>query len=148
MKKFKFELEQVLEYRDFEKQEAEAELAKALADEAEINRNIQFIAEQYINLKAKMKGSLNFDDVIAQNRHINLLDYQKEELLKQLAQAKIVTEQKRKVLQECMKKTTALEKMKDIQYQEYKKAVSDAEKKQIEDLAAIKSFAENIAAKE
>lgn len=148
MKKFKFELEQVLEYRDFEKQEAEAELAKALADEAEINRNIQLIAEQYINLKAKMKGSLNFDDVIAQNRHINLLDYQKEELLKQLAQAKIVTEQKRKVLQECMKKTTALEKMKDIQYQEYKKAVSDAEKKQIEDLAAIKSFAENIAAKE
>lgn len=148
MKKFKFELEQVLEYRDFEKQEAEAELAKALADEAEINRNIQLIAEQYINLKAKMKGSLNFDDVIAQNRHINLLDYQKEELLKQLAQAKIVTEQKRKVLQECMKKTTALEKMKDIQYQEYKKEISDAEKKQIEDLAAIKSFAENIAAKE
>ena len=114
MKKFKFELTQVLEFRNFEKQQAEGELAKAIAVETQIKDQLQIIAAQYNDLKNRMKGSLNFDDVLAQNNYTKLLDYQKEELLKQLAEAKLVTEEKRKVLQECMKKATALEKMKEI----------------------------------
>ena len=65
-----------------------------------------------------------------------------EELLKQLAEAKLVTEEKRKVLQQCMKKTTALEKMKEIQFEEYKAALSMEEKQQLENLASIKTFAD------
>lgn len=142
MKKFKFELAQVLEFRNFEKQQAEGELAKAIAVETQIKDQLQIIAAQYNDLKNKMKGSLNFDDVLAQNNYTKLLDYQKEELLKQLAEAKLVTEEKRKVLQECMKKTTALEKMKEIQFEEYKTALSMEEKQQLENLASIKTFAD------
>ena len=122
MKKFTFELEKVLEYRNFEKQQAESELAKALAVETEINENLKLIAQNYAALKAQMKGSLNFQDVVAQSQYNNLLEYQKEELLKQLAEAKLVTEQKRDVLRECMKKTTALEKLKEKQLAEWKQA--------------------------
>ena len=122
MKKFTFELEKVLEYRNFEKQQAEGELAKALAVETEINENLKLIAQNYAALKAQMKGSLNFQDVVAQSQYNNLLEYQKEELLKQLAEAKLVTEQKRDVLRECMKKTTALEKLKEKQLAEWKQA--------------------------
>lgn len=142
MKKFKFELAQVLEFRNFEKQQAEGELAKAIAVETQIKDQLQIIALQYNDLKSKMKGSLNFDDILAQSNYTKLLDYQKEELLKQLAEAKLVTEQKRKVLQECMKKTTALEKMKEIQFEEYKAALSMEEKQQLENLASIKTFAD------
>ena len=142
MKKFKFELAQVLEFRNFEKQQAEGELAKAIAVETQIKDQLQIIAAQYNDLKNRMKGSLNFDDVLAQNNYTKLLDYQKEELLKQLAEAKLVTEEKRKVLQECMKKTTALEKMKEIQFEEYKAALSMEEKQQLENLASIKTFAD------
>lgn len=142
MKKFKFELAQVLEFRNFEKQQAEGELAKAIAVETQIKDQLQIIAAQYNDLKNRMKGSLNFDDVLAQNNYTKLLDYQKEELLKQLAEAKLVTEEKRKVLQECMKKTTALEKMKEIQFEEYKTALSMEEKQQLENLASIKTFAD------
>ncbi|MCI6810457.1 MAG: flagellar export protein FliJ [Spirochaetia bacterium] len=142
MKKFKFELAQVLEFRNFEKQQAEGELAKAIAVETQIKDQLQIIAAQYNDLKNIMKGSLNFDDVLAQNNYTKLLDYQKEELLKQLAEAKLVTEEKRKVLQECMKKTTALEKMKEIQFEEYKTALSMEEKQQLENLASIKTFAD------
>ena len=106
MKKFTFELEQVLEYRNFEKQQAEGELAKAIAVETQINENLKKIAENYAAVKAQMKGSLNFQDMMAHDQYNKLLEYQKEELLKQLAQAKLVTEQKRAVLRECMKKTT------------------------------------------
>ena len=122
-KKFVFELQKVLEFRDFEKQQAEGELAKALAVETEINDNLKKIAQNYAAVKAQMKGSLNFQDVVAQSQYNNLLKYQKEELLKQLAQAKLVTEQKREVLRECMKKTTALEKLKEKQLAEWKATV-------------------------
>lgn len=122
MKKFTFELEKVLEFRNFEKQQAEGELAKALAVETEINENLKKIAQNYAAVKAQMKGSQDFQDVMAQSQYNNLLEYQKEELLKQLTQAKIVSEQKREVLRECMKKTTALEKLKEKQLADWKQA--------------------------
>ncbi|MCR4579872.1 MAG: flagellar export protein FliJ [Treponema sp.] len=122
MKKFSFELEKVLEFRNFEKQQAEGELAKALAVENEINNNLKIIAQQYAAVKASMKGSHDFQDIIAQSQYNNLLDYQKEELLKQLAEAKLVSEQKRDVLRECMKKTNALEKLREKKLAEWKDA--------------------------
>ena len=127
MKKFVFELEKVLEFRNFEKQQAEGELAKALSVETEINDNLKKIAQNYAAVKAQMKGSLNFQDVVAQSQYNNLLEYQKEELLKQLAQAKLVTEQKREVLRECMKKTTALEKLREKQLADWKQAADHEE---------------------
>ena len=126
MKKFAFELEKVLEFRNLEKEQAEGQLAKALAVENQINENLMEIARQYTAAKNSMKGSKNFDDLMSLSRFNNLLDYQKEELLKQLAQAKIVTEEKRQVLRECMKKTTALEKLKEKELDEWK-ALSDYE---------------------
>ena len=134
MKKFTFELEKVLEYRNFEKQQAEGELAKALAVETEINENLKLIAQNYAALKAQMKGSLNFQDVVAQSQYNNLLEYQKEELLKQLAEAKLVTEQKRDVLRECMKKTTALEKLKEKQLAEWKQAADYEESELLDEV--------------
>ncbi len=132
MKKFVFELEKVLEYRNFEKQQAEGELAKALAVETQINENLKAIAQNYAAVKAQMKGSLNFQDVMAQSQYNNLLEYQKEELLKQLAQAKLVSEQKREVLRECMKKTTALEKLREKQLEDWK-AAADYEEAELLD---------------
>jgi len=144
MKKFTFELEKVLEFRDFEKKQAEGELSKALAAEREIEDNLKLLAEQYATVKQQMKGSRSIEDVISQSQYNKLLEVQKEELLKQLTQAKMVTEEKRNVLKECMKKTTALEKMKEIQYEEYKEAVSKADKKRLEEIASIKSNADTM----
>lgn len=135
MKKFNFEFEQILEYRNFEKKQAESELSKALAEETKINNNLEQIALQYANLKNQMEGSFNFQDVMSQNRYVNLLEYQKEELLKQLAQAKLVTEEKRKKLSEIIKKTTALEKLKENQLEIYKENAKAEEKKFLDDLS-------------
>ncbi len=132
MKKFTFELQKVLEFRDFEKQQAEGELAKALAVETEINDNLKKIAQNYAAVKASMKGSLNVQDFMAQSQYNKLLEYQKEELLKELAQAKLVTEQKREILRECMKKTTALEKLREKQLADWK-AAADYEETELLD---------------
>lgn len=138
MKKFSFELEKVLEFRDFERKEAEGELAKALAVENEIQNNLKAIAAQMASLNKYMKGSVDFADVISASQNKSLLNYQKEELLKQLAQAQLVTQQKREILTECMKKTTALEKMKEIQLAQYKEEAKALEKKKIEQVATNK----------
>ncbi len=134
MKKFKFEFEQVLEYRNFEKKQAENELAKALAEETRISDNLKLIALQYNNLKSQMKNTSNFQDVMSQNRYNNLLEYQKEELLKQLTQAKLISEEKRKKLKEILKKTTALEKLKENELEIYKENIKLEEKKFLDDL--------------
>ena len=142
MKKFKFELEKILEFRDFEKKQAEGELAKALAVETEIQDNLKEIANQYATHDKYMNGSLSFDDMISMSQNKNLLNYQKEELLNQLAEAKLVSEQKRKILAECMKKTTALEKMKELQIAQYKEEVKRAENKRLQEIAASKISSE------
>lgn len=143
MKKFKFELEKILEFRTFEKQQAEGELAKALAVESEIQNNLNLIAKKYAALDKFMSGSLDFNDMMSMSRNKNLLNYQKEELLKQLAEAKLVSEQKREILKECMKKTTALEKMKEIQLAQYKDELKRTENKRLQAIATSKVSAEH-----
>lgn len=138
MKKFSFELEKVLEFRSFEQQQAEGELAKALAVENEIQNNLNQIALQIINNKNNVKGSVSFEDIMSARQFQNLLEYQKEELLNQLSQAKIVSEEKREILRECMKKTTALEKLKEQQLQEYRVAADFEESEFMDDLATMK----------
>ena len=134
MKKFSFELQKVLEFRDFEKKQAEGELSKALARENEINTNLEQIAMQYVASKDAVKGSFNVQDIMAHNQYVKLLDYQKEELLKQLAEAKLVTEQKRDALRECMKKTTALEKLREKQLADWKQAADYEEAELIDEI--------------
>lgn len=138
-KKFTFELQDILEYRNFEKEQAEGELAKALSVETEINNNLNQIANQYIALKNELKKTTNFDDILAGGNYKKLLEYQKEELLKQLAEAKVITEQKRQILQEIMKKTTALEKLKEQQQEEHKALVDYEESEFVDDLATMRA---------
>lgn len=132
---FKFELQDVLDFRNFEKEQAEAELAKALAVETEIQNNFNNIAAQFISLKKTAETFTDFEEIAAANKHKNFLEYQKEELLKQLAQAQLVSAEKRAVLAEIMKKTTALEKLREKEEAAYKEQVDKEDNDFIDDLA-------------
>ena len=137
-KKFTFELQDILDFRNFEKEEAEADLAKALSKESEINSKLQNIASQFIVLKKTVDSTSNFEDIAVASTHKKFLEYQKEELLQELAQTQIVTAEKRAVLAEIMKKTTALEKLKEKEETAYKEAVEKEEADLIDDLANAK----------
>lgn len=138
MKKFTFELEKVLEFRAFEQQDAEGQLAKALAVENEIQNNLNQIAAQMLANKNQVKGSQSFDDIIYAHQYETLLEYQKEELLNQLSQAKLVSEEKREILRQCMQKTSALEKLKEQQLEEYKAAADYEDSEFADDLATMR----------
>ena len=134
-KAFKFELQDVLDFRNFEKEEAQNELAKTLAVETQINDNLKIIASQFISVKNQIDASSSFEDIAAGNTRKKFLEMQKEELLKQLSEAKLVSEQKRAVLAEAIKKTTALEKLKEKQLEGWKEESDKEENDFIDDLA-------------
>ena len=135
-KAFKFELQDVLDFRNYEKEGAQNELAKALAVEAQIKNQLQTIASKFISVRKQIDDSSDFEDIATGNRHKVLLESQKEDLLKQLAEAKIVTDEKRAALAEIMKKTTALEKLKEKQLEGWKEEADREEEAFIDDLAS------------
>ena len=134
-KAFKFELQDVLDYRNFEQEQAQNELAKALAVETQINNQLDTIAKNFISVRKQIDASTDFEDIAIGNRRKVLLETQKEDLLNQLAQAKLVSDEKRAILAEAMKKTTALEKLKEKQLEGWKEEENRAEAEMIDDLA-------------
>ena len=134
-KAFKFELQDVLDFRNFEKEQAQNELAKALAVETQINNQLQTIAANFVSVRKQIDASTDFEDIAIGNRRKVLLETQKEDLLNQLAQAKLISDEKRAILAEAMKKTTALEKLREKQLEGWKEESDKEEENFIDDLA-------------
>ena len=134
-KEFTFELQNILDFRNFEKEQAQNELAKALAVETQINNQLQDIAAKFISVRNHIDDSSDFEDIAIGNRHKVLLETQKEDLLNKLAQAKLVSDEKRAALAEIMKKTTALEKLREKEEEAFKEQVVKEENEFIDDLA-------------
>lgn len=138
MKKFRFELQDILDVKKFEEDSATAELAKALAVETEIQNKLDSVASQYIAAKNDLKGGTDARSFIAGHQFYKLLEYQKEELLKELAEANLVTEEKRKILTEIMQNTQALEKLKEEALSEYNARVNLEEENNADEINSIR----------
>ena len=82
-------------------------------------------------LSPKRRGSTDFNDIARANDFYVLLDQQKAYLLEKLAEAKLVSEQRRKEMQEAMQKTEGLRKLRERQFDEYR----DAEMNEANDVA-------------
>ena len=131
MKKFTFPLEDVMKYREYLQNQAELALGKAMAVEHGIQMKLDEVASQYASLAETMRGSTDFNGIARANDFYAFLDQQKDYLLEKMAEAKLVSEQKRKAMQEAMQKTESLRKLRDRQFDEYK----DAEMNEANDIA-------------
>jgi len=122
MKKFRFELKDVLQFRKFERQQAEIELGKALAVEREIQDKLDNLAAQQVEVAEKSKGSKDFQDIANAYRFYDFVRAQTEYLMNEMSKAKIVSDEKREILRAAMQKDDALERLKDEQLEEYRNA--------------------------
>ena len=134
MKKFKFELEDILKFRKFEQHQAEVELGKALAEEQEIQSNLDNLDQQKYAASEYVRGSKDFTDITAVLRFNEFIRTQTEFLMNKMAEAKLITEQKRNILKEIIKKTDALERLKEHQLEEYKNLVNLEEENIVDDI--------------
>jgi flagellar FliJ protein len=68
MKKFVFDLQDILDIRKFEQQQAEIELGKALGVENEIQQKLNALAVRQASIQKTMKGSTDFNDIASANQ--------------------------------------------------------------------------------
>lgn len=122
MKKFEFPLEQILKYREYVQRQAELDLGRAMAKEREIQVKLDEVASQHVSTTNYIRGVTDFKEITSANNFFLLLEQQKEYLLNELTKAKLVSEQKRKVLREAMQKTESLHKMRKQKFDEYREA--------------------------
>lgn len=138
MKKFNFSLQKVLDFREFQKKQAEAELGKAAAEEAKIQNTIDSITASYAQSVKIADGTRDIAGLLYAQNYFKLLNQQKEEALMELAQAQTVTEEKRDQMREAMKNCKVLENLRDKRKSDWKKENLRAEEIEIDDIVTSK----------
>jgi len=134
MKRFKFNLEKVLQLRKFKEEECKLALGQAISALNLIENDIKTTA-----LKRHNAAASRFTDtieMISWDNYINRLDQEAEKLAEKAAQAEIVVEQKRALYLEAQKELKAIEKLKEKQQKEYRKEMLDYEMNQVDELTS------------
>mgnify|MGYP002511248848 FL=1 len=134
MKKFVFELEDVLSFRKIEQQQAEAELAKALAAEREVQNMIDSLAMQQVKTAKSMEGSTDFLAIAQANEFYGFIRAKTEELLSEITKLKVISDEKREKLRLCMQRSESLEKLKEKQKEDFISFQKKAEAKEIDNI--------------
>ena len=138
MKKFVFKLQKLLEVRQYEQRQAEAELGKANAEVSRIQGELDTIAK---NRVSSIKNNGSAQDLYIQSQlsnYLYMLDQKKEVLLEDLVQAQMISDQKREVVRECLKNTKSLEKLQEKQLSEWKKEMIREEENIVDDVVSAK----------
>ncbi|MDR2543411.1 MAG: flagellar export protein FliJ [Treponema sp.] len=138
MKKFKFNLEKILELKKFYEEEAKMALGAAITILNEIENNIKDTAR-----KQHLAASERFKDpaqMIMWNNYIERLEQETEKLMEQAAQAEIVVEEKRTLYMETFKDLKAMEKLKEKKEEEYKKEMDTKESYELDEIFASRQF--------
>lgn len=134
MKKFQFKMQKILDLRKFEQDQAEAELGKANAEVARIQRELDSIAQKKVSTAKSNEGQTDFFVLSQMDKFFKGLDIQKEDFLKQMVQAQMVADEKRAIVLECMKKTKSLEKLREKHLAAWKKEMQKQEENLMDDL--------------
>ena len=140
MKRFQFSMQKILDLRKFEQQQAEAELGKANAEVARIQRELDLIAQKRVATIKTFDTETDFAVVAQIQQFFSMMDIKKEQFLQEIAQAQMRADQKRQVVLECMKKTKALEKLREKHLERWKKDVNRREQLVIDDIVNAKAY--------
>jgi flagellar FliJ protein len=138
MRRFKFNLEKILQLRKFREEECKLALGQAISALNVIENEIKETA-----FKRHSAASMRFVDVeetASWENYILRLDQQAQMLTEKAARAQMVVEEKRASYLEASKDLKAVEKLKEKQKKEHRKEVMDYEIAQVDDLTAARSF--------
>ena len=138
MKKFVFELEQLLNLRKYEQDQAQIELGKAVQVEQQIQDGLDTLAQQYVATKKMTSGQSDFVALAKTQQFYNFIKQQQEKLMRDMASAKIVTEEKRALFNAAMQKHESLKKLKERQFAIFKEEQKKAEAKALDDIVTSK----------
>jgi len=133
MKRFSFNLEKLLQLRGFEEKNAKTELAAAISAAERIKLDLRNTAAERVRVNKTRNDTVDIRSLMAVENYVNRLDLRKEELLEQLAAAKLTIEEKRKSFTAAMQKRSVLDKLKEKQFAQWRKESMSAEENALED---------------
>ena len=136
MKRFKFNLEKVLQLRKFREEECKLVLGQAISVLNGIENEIKETA-----VKRHGAASQRFADVgetAPWEMYILRLDQQAQRLAEQAAQAELVVEEKRALYLEASKDLKAIEKLKEKQQKEYRREMLNLQMIEVDDITAAR----------
>jgi len=140
VKRFSFNLEKVLELRQYREQEAKNELGRAISILNAIENNIKqnalvhnrAVQERFTGINAADNtGALS---MLAWDNYILRLEQEAQRLMEEAAQAELVVEEKRAQYLEASRELKVMEKLKEKREKEYRKEVLSAETRELDDM--------------
>ena len=147
MKRFRFNLEKVLELRQYREEEAKIELGKAISILTEIeNRIRQNAAAQITAGKERFSGIAVANSPIggggysgafsmfAWDGYILRLEQEAERLMEEAARAQLVVDEKRNLYIEASRQVKVMEKLKEKREGEYRKEMFAVQTREMDDL--------------
>lgn len=136
MRRFRFNLEKLLELRVVYERRAEMELAEKAGRCAVLDASLRENAESRLRTGREMFGPGRvIDDFRAAELYIVRLDRDRERLLEELAQAELERERARAAYVEKHKAAEAMRKIKERRQAEYYRLAEREETKALDDLA-------------
>jgi len=134
MRRFKFNLEKILQLRKFKEEECKLALGQAISALNKIESDIKETAIKRHNAAGQRFS--NPLEMVTWDNYIFRLDKEGELLAERAAQAEIVVEEKRELYLEAQKELKAIEKLKEKQHKEYRKDMMNKEMHQVDELTA------------
>jgi flagellar FliJ protein len=132
MKRFKFSLEKVLEFRAYREREAEIELGKAIGILTEIENKIFSLARERIKAAGE-RFSRGAGQIQNYDRYILRLDKTRDRLLEEAARAELKVAEAREAYLAASRERKAIDKIKERRQGEYRKKMMTEEIKTLDD---------------
>ena len=133
MKRFSFNLQKLLQLREFEEKNAKTALAAAVSEAERIKNELKSIAVERVRVNKTRNENVDTLFLITLEHYVNRLDVRKEELLENLAETELLIEQRRVLFAAAMQKRSVLDKLKEKQYLTWRKENAKAEESALED---------------
>lgn len=136
MKRFKFELERVLELRAYREQEAKIELGRAVAVLSALEQRLRDLAAERVKAAGERFSPENRTaDLVVFERYIRRLDDTREKLLAEAARAELRVAEAREAFLEASREKKTLEKLRDRRLGEYRREFFAEEIKVLDDVS-------------
>jgi flagellar FliJ protein len=140
VKRFRFNLEKVLELRQYREQEAKNELGHAISILNAIENNIKQNALVHIRAVQERFTGINAAEdngvlsMLAWDNYILRLEQEAQRLMEEAAQAELVVEERRNQYLEASRELKVMEKLREKREKEYRKEVFAAETRERDDM--------------
>ncbi len=136
MKRFRFDLEKLLELRVYREKETEQALARAMGDLAAIEARLRELAGERVAVASgRFAPGRTAADMRSAELYLLRLEKAKEKLLEEAAKAELAVAAAREAYVEASRDRKILDKLKEKRKAEYRKTAAVEEVKTIDDIS-------------